>query len=43
LKQETIYFEVTDAEVEFIRPLFETGNYLFRSNRCRSRVYSTVV
>ena len=28
LKQESIYFEITQAEVEFIRPLFETGDEL---------------
>jgi hypothetical protein len=25
LKQESLYFEVTEAEIEFIRPLLETG------------------
>jgi len=26
LKQESLYFEVTEAEVEFVRPLLEAGD-----------------
>ena len=28
LRQESLYFEVTEAQVEFVRPLLETGEIL---------------